>query len=58
MNGHNRVLEIAENQMGEKKMSGVVKNVFNDSLYVQFYLKNHEKVYYDPKHQVIKMLFE
>ena len=48
MNGSNRLLEIAESSLGENRIMGIVKNVFTEHLYLQFYLKNEEKVFFDP----------
>ena len=41
MQGHKRLLEIGETQIGEKKIVGVVKNLFIEGEeYLKFYLKN------------------
>jgi hypothetical protein len=49
MTGSNRILELTESQMGEKKLQGLIKNPFTEHLCMQFYVKAKEKVFFDPK---------
>jgi hypothetical protein len=59
MLGRQRLLEIAEQQIGERRIVGIVRSCFEEAeQYFQFYLKAEDKVYFDPKKQVIKLLFD
>lgn len=50
MQGRQRLLEISETQIGERRIMGLIKSVFFEKdEYMQFYLKNQDKVYFDPR---------
>ena len=59
MKGQSRLLEIGQTQIGDKRVVGIIKDLYLETEeYLKFYLKHEDKVYFDSKLQVIKMLFE
>lgn len=60
MQGRNRFLEIFESQIGERRIVGIVKCLINETEeeVLKFYLKNEDRVFFDQKHQQIKLTFD
>ncbi|CDW91774.1 endonuclease exonuclease phosphatase family protein [Stylonychia lemnae] len=58
LNGLNKILEVTESTIGEKLLSGSIKNVLTDDLVIQFFLKDQDLIYYDNAQQIIKIILE